>query len=103
MKIAEYNALNGVEIAHRISNWSRYSEGNLRSFKFSDLGKLDRAFALCGWDIPPGEWTKRQLQEAIRSGRVPRWNEGQCPVYPGHSRHAMLEIDRNPDPREIYR
>ncbi len=102
MKIKEYTALTGVEIARRIANWSGYCEGNLHTFKLSDLAQLDRAFALCGWDIPPGNWTKRQTLEAVRSGRVPRWNSDQCPVYPGHSRAAMLEIDRNPDPRALY-
>ena len=56
-----------------------------QGFTFEELWKLHRAWMLSGWDIPPHEWTPRQVKEALsRKPRIPRWDDAsQLPLYPG--------------------
>lgn len=49
-------------------------------FTAEQLLKLVRMHWASEWDIPPDEWTPRQIRESLR-GKPPRWDDGERPVY----------------------
>lgn len=50
-------------------------------FSAAELFNIYAAHIACGWDYPPHEWTRRQLDEARLKNKPPRWDSDERPVY----------------------
>jgi hypothetical protein len=50
-------------------------------FSVAELVKLFDAYRGSEWDIPPDQWTVRQIVEALRDGRAPTWSDDSTPAY----------------------
>jgi len=55
--------------------FDRCREGFNQRFTILQLLMLAKACKASEWDFWPDQWDERQIEEAIRYGRVPTWGE----------------------------
>lgn len=72
----------GIERLRRMVNlFNNCNESFNTRFTIEELVKLGDAYQRSEWDIPPDEWTERQIRDAIDKGRAPTWMQEDEPSY----------------------
>jgi len=74
--------LSGIQEAREIVNlFNGCNESFNQRFTFAELITLYRVWKTCEWVFTPDEWSQRQVDEAIKLGIVPEWDENEKPLY----------------------
>jgi len=74
----------GIDKLRRAVNlFSNCSESFNQIFTEHQLLKLADAYSRCDYDITPDKWAARQIREALKFGRAPKWSDdvGNKPLY----------------------
>ena len=58
-----------------ISNFNYCSEDFLCRYSVNELVAIRKAWLACQWDIMPDQWSKDQIESAIRDGTPPTFAE----------------------------
>lgn len=91
MRAAAYDAMTAIErFRLLVRNFNGVRESFCSRFDQASLLKIHRAWLTSEWDIPPDNWTPRQLQDALSVGRAPTWDDNEYPTY-GEFPHNRAE------------
>lgn len=76
-------------------NFNGVREAFCTRFDAAQLMKLHRAWLTSEWDIPPDNWTDRQVHDALSLDRAPTWDDNEYPTYATfpHNRAEEREAD----------